>query len=72
MTCRSAQRKTDSFTLAEASTIINKLYKHKHKHWPSLINAALFGCMFFTGLLLSAALAVRWDVTKMDKRTVHI
>jgi len=58
------------FTLAEANTIIDKLYEHKY--WPSLIYAALFEFMFFTGLRLSEALAVRWDVIDMEKRTVHV
>ncbi len=58
------------FTLAEANTIIDKLYQHKQ--WPRLIYAALFEFMFFTGLRLSEALAVRWDVIDMEKRTVHI
>ncbi len=45
------------FTLAEANNIIDRLYQHEH--WPSLIYAPLFEVIFFTGLRLSEALAVR-------------
>ena len=48
----------------EANAIIDKLYSHNH--WPSLIYAALFEFMFFTGLL-SEALAERWDVIDMER-----
>lgn len=65
-----SRKEIDPFTLAEANTIIDKLYEHKY--WPSLIYAALFEFMFFTGLRLSEALAVRWDVIDMEKRTVHV
>ncbi|GLO12287.1 hypothetical protein PPUJ20028_08680 [Pseudomonas putida] len=51
------KKEIDPFTQAQANTIINTLYQHKH--WPSLIYAALYEFMFFTGLRLPEALAVR-------------
>ena len=65
-----SKKEIDPFSLAEANSIIDKLYQHKH--WPSLIYAALFEFMFFTGLRLSEALAVRWDVIDMGRKTVHV
>ncbi|MFP3526328.1 hypothetical protein SB912_27975, partial [Pantoea sp. SIMBA_072] len=65
-----SKKEIDPFSLAEANTIIDKFYQHKH--WPSLIYAALFEFMFFTGLRLSEALAVRWDVIDMERKTVHV
>lgn len=40
------------------------------EHWPSLV--APFELMFFTGLRLPNALAVRWDVLDEEKRTGHV
>lgn len=65
-----SKKEIDPFTLDEANTIIAKLYEHKH--WPSRIYAALFEFMFFTGLRLSEALAVRWDVIDEGNKTVHV
>ncbi|WP_313048073.1 tyrosine-type recombinase/integrase [Pseudomonas soli] len=65
-----AKKEVDPFTLEEADKIIQELYRHEH--WPSLIYAAFFEFMFFSGLRLSEGLALRWDVVDMTKKTVHV
>ncbi|CAI8773040.1 tyrosine-type recombinase/integrase [Pseudomonas soli] len=65
-----SRKEIDPFSLEEANAIIARLYEHPH--WPSRIYAALFEFMFFTGLRLSEALAVRWEVIDEEKRTVHV
>ncbi len=40
--------------------------------WPSSIYAAFFEFVFFTGLRLSEALALRWDAVDLDKRVAHV
>lgn len=65
-----SRKEIDPFTLEEANAIIAKLYEHKH--WPSQIYAAFFEFVFFTGLRLSEALAVRWDAVDLEKKTVHV
>jgi integrase len=53
------KKEIDPLTLDEANQIIAKMYEHDH--WPSTIYAAFFEFVFFTGLRLSEALALRWD-----------
>lgn len=65
-----SKKEIDPFTLEEAGAIIARLYEHKH--WPSRIYAAFFEFVFFTGLRLSEALAVRWDAVDLEKKTVHV
>ena len=65
-----SKKEIDPFTLEEANAIIARLYQHKH--WPSLIYAAFFEFVFFSGLRLSEALAVRWDAVDLEKKTVHV
>lgn len=65
-----SKKEIDPFTLDEANAIIARLYQHKH--WPSLIYAAFFEFVFFSGLRLSEALAVRWDAVDLEKKTVHV
>lgn len=60
------KKEVDPFQLAEAERIIDRLYQTEH--WPSLIYAALFEFLFFTGLRISEALALQWQ----DVGTVHI
>lgn len=35
-------------------------------------DAALFECVFFSGLRLSEALTLRWDAVDEEKRTAHV
>lgn len=65
-----SRKEIDPFTLEEANAIIARLYEHKH--WPSLIYAAFFEFVFFTGLRLSEALAIRWDAVDLEKKIVHV
>ena len=65
-----SRKEIDPFTLEEANTIIEKLYQHDH--WPSTIYAAFFEFVFFTGMRLSEALALRWDAVSIEKRTAHV
>lgn len=67
---RRARKEIDPFTLEEANRIIEKLYETAH--WPSSIYAALFEFLFFTGLRISEALALRWESVDIDKRQVHV
>ncbi|MGU9816072.1 tyrosine-type recombinase/integrase [Pseudomonas sp. LF135] len=64
------KKEIDPFTLDEANQIIAKMYEHSH--WPSTIYAAFFEFVFFTGMRLSEALAMRWDAVDEDKRTAHV
>lgn len=65
-----SRKEIDPFTLEEANTIIEKMYQHDH--WPSTIYAAFFEFVFFTGMRLSEALALRWDAVSIEKRTAHV
>lgn len=58
------------FTLEEADRIIERLYQNPF--WPSRIYAAYFEFVFFTGLRLSEALALHWEVVDLEKRQVHV
>jgi len=64
------RKEVDPFTLEEANAIVAKLYEHPH--WPSQIYAAFFEFVFFTGLRLSEALALRWDAVDLEKKTAHV
>lgn len=64
------RKEIDPFTLEEAVAIIDRLYAHDH--WPSTIYAALYEFLFFTGLRLSEALALRWDAVDLKRRQVHV
>jgi len=65
-----SKKEIDPFSIDEANQIIAKLYQHEH--WPSTIYAAFFEFVFFTGLRLSEALALRWDAVDLDKRHAHV
>ena len=67
---RRTKKEVDPFTLGEADQIINRLYHTSH--WPSLIYAALFEFLFFTGLRISEALALRWEDVDWGRRQVHV
>lgn len=67
---RRVRKEIDPFTMDEANRIIGKLYATTH--WPSLIYAALFEFLFFTGLRISEALALRWDVVDWGRRQIHV
>lgn len=60
----------EPFTQEEANQIIEHLYKTTH--WPSLIYAAFFEFVFYSGLRLGEAAALRWDAVDMVKRTAHV
>lgn len=64
------RKEIDPLTLDEANEIIVKMYQHDH--WPSTIYAAFFEFVFFTGMRLSEALAMRWDAVDLEKRTAHV
>lgn len=64
------KKEIDPFTLDEANQIIAKMYEHSH--WPSTIYAAFFEFVFFTGMRLSEALAMRWDAVDEEKKTAHV
>lgn len=65
-----SRKEIDPFSLDEANQIIEHLYENKH--WPGLIYAAFYEFVFFTGLRLSEALALRWDAVDFHKKTVHV
>lgn len=67
---RRTKKEVDPFTMGEADQIINRLYQTDH--WPSLIYAALFEFLFFTGLRISEALALRWEDVDWGRRQVHV
>jgi integrase len=67
---KKSRKEVDPFSLDEANRIIERMYQHEH--WPSLIYAAFYEFVFFTGLRLSEALALRWDAVDLEKRTAHI
>jgi len=64
------KKEVDPFQLSEAERIIDRLYQTEH--WPSLIYAALFEFLFFTGLRISEALALQWQDVDWSRRTVHV
>lgn len=64
------KKEVDPFTLDEADRILGRMYAGTF--WPSSIYAAFFEFVFFTGLRLSEALALRWDAVDMDKRVAHV
>lgn len=65
-----SRKEIDPFTLDEANRIIERLYQHEH--WPSTIYAAFYEFVFFTGMRLSEALALRWDAVDLTKRVAHV
>lgn len=65
-----SKREIDPFTQEEADQIITKMYAHSH--WPSTIYAAFFEFVFYTGMRLSEALAMRWDEIDEKKKTAHV
>lgn len=65
-----SRKEIDPFTLAEANTIIDKLYQNEH--WPSIIYASFFEFAFFTGLRLSEIAALKWDAVDLRKKHVHV
>lgn len=67
---RRSKKEVDPFSIEEAECIIARLYASTH--WPSLIYAAFYEFVFFTGLRLSEALALRWDAIDFEKRTAHV
>lgn len=64
------KKEVDPFQLAEAERIIDRLYQTQH--WPSLIYAALFEFLFFSGLRISEGLALQWQDVDWARRTVHV
>lgn len=64
------RKEIDPFSIEEANQIIARMYLNTH--WPSSIYAAFFEFVFFTGLRLSEALALRWDAIDLEKRHAHI
>ena len=67
---RKTRKEVDPFTMGDADRIIERLYQIGH--WPSLIYAALFEFLLFTGLRISEALALRWEDVDWGRRQVHI
>ncbi|WP_244152916.1 site-specific integrase [Pseudomonas peli] len=67
---RRSRKDPDPLTLDDANRIIEKLYSTSH--WPSLIYAALFEFLFFSGLRLSEALALRWESVDWNRKQVHV
>lgn len=65
-----SRKEIDPFELEEANRIIALLYQNEH--WPGTIYAAFYEFVFFTGLRLSEALALRWDAVDFDKKQVHV
>ena len=65
-----SRKEIDPFTQDEANRIIERLYQNEH--WPSSIYAAFYEFVFFTGLRLSEALALRWDAVDMTQRIAHV
>lgn len=65
-----SRKEINPFTLDEANRIIEYLYQREH--WPSTIYAAFYEFVFFTGLRLSEALALRWDAVDINKRVAHV
>lgn len=65
---RRTKKEIDPFSLEEANQIIALMYQHPH--WPSTIYAAYFEFVFFTGMRLSEALAMRWDAVDLEKNTL--
>lgn len=64
------KKEPDPFSQDEANRIIEHLYKGTH--WPSTIYAAFFEFVFFTGLRLQEAIALRWDAIDLPNRQMHI
>lgn len=67
---RRSKKEIDPFQLDEANKIIAHLYQFQH--WPSLIYAALFEFLFFSGLRISEALALRWESVDWGRKQVHV
>ncbi len=65
-----AKKKIDPFKQEEADRIIEHLYAVEH--WPSQIYGAYFEFVFYTGMRLSEALALRWEEIDLDKRVAHV
>lgn len=65
-----SKKEVDPFTLDEANTILDRMYAGTF--WPSSIYAAFFEFVFFTGVRLSEALALRWDAVDLNKKVAHI
>jgi integrase len=55
---------------ASAGVIITYLYENTLKY--AQIYAAFFEFVFFTGLRLSEALALRWDAVDLEKKHAHV
>src|SRR5690606_25537652 len=64
------EKKVDPFSKEEADRIIQYLYSTEH--WPSLIFGAYFEFVFYTGMRLSEALALRWDEIDWHARTAYV
>ncbi len=64
------KKQIDPFKQDEAYQIIAKLYATEH--WPSLIYAAFYEFVFYTGMRLSEALALRWDAVDLNRREAHV
>lgn len=67
---RRSRKDPNPLTLDDANRILEKLYATSH--WPSQIYAALFEFLFFTGVRISEALALRWDAIDWPKKEAHI
>lgn len=65
-----AKKIIDPFTQEEADRIIAHLYATEH--WPSGIYAAFYEFVFYTGMRLSEALALRWDAVDLEGRIAHV
>ncbi|SPO69511.1 tyrosine-type recombinase/integrase [Pseudomonas sp. JV241A] len=65
-----SRKEIEPFTLDEANRVVARMYAGKH--WPSSIYAAFYEFVFFTGMRLSEALALRWDAVDLEKRTAHV
>ena len=65
-----SRKEVDPFSRGETEAIIDRLYQNDH--WPGLIHAALFEFLFYTGLRISEALALRWEDINWGKRHMHI
>lgn len=65
-----SRKEIDPLSQDEADRIIAWLYQVEH--WPSRIYAAFFEFVFYTGLRLSEATALRWDAVDLEKRVAHV
>lgn len=64
------KKQIDPFKQDEADQIIARLYATEH--WPSQIYAAFYEFVFYTGMRLSEALALRWDAVDLNRREAHV